>query len=249
MIGPGFSPMHFSEKDPTVRPSERPTAREIVLKMCKQQRLLRVLANGVGDSERPRRRRRQRRRRRHGKIGENAPWLQNIIITAAAAARRASRLAHDGGQAGGRAEREWSACFLAATEVVRKTQRNDEGAWHRAEREREREIMRLWTLLASRSAPPRRKTAAAAKKEKVSLSRRTRAPTASSLLLLLPSSLRSLRPSVRPSLVPRRRRHRKRRRSRLICPNGLCLRQREQDHKNSETARGRERASGSHSQT
>ena len=43
-------------------------------------------------------------------------------------------------------------------------------------------------------------------------------------------------------------RHRKRRRSRLICPNGLCLRPREQDHKNSETAqegereRGRERA-------
>lgn len=99
-----------------IRLSDQPTAREIALKMCKQQRLLRVLANGVGASERARdddvvvdgTAEGADRRRRHGKIGENAPWLQNIIITAAA------RWA---GEQAGRQDK----CLRAATKVVRKT--------------------------------------------------------------------------------------------------------------------------------
>ena len=227
MIGHGLSPMHFSERED---PNIRPTAREIVLKMCKQQRLLRVLANGAGDSARRRRvgrparsrtRRRQSRRRRHGKIGENAPWLQNIIITAAAGStdRRAGGPPRADGPERGRA------CSRAATEVARKTQRNDGRAWHSEERQREREIMRLWTLLERKSFP---------------LLRPHSPP-------LLPSS--PLLPSVRYHSVLSFGvgvgRHRKRRRSRLICPNGLCLRPREQDHKNSETAQEGERESGS----
>ena len=76
-----------------------------------------------------------RRRRRHGKIGENAPWLQNIIITAAAGstARRAGGPPRADGPERGRA------CSRAATEVARKTQRNDGRAWHSEERQRERE--------------------------------------------------------------------------------------------------------------
>ena len=147
--------MHFSERED---PNIRPTAREIVFKMCKQQRLLRVLANGAGDSARRRRvgrparsrtRRRRSRRRRHGKIGENAPWLQNIIITAAAGStdRRAGGPPRADGPERGRA------CSRAATEVARKTQRNDGQAWHIAGRETEREIMRLWTLLERKSFP------------------------------------------------------------------------------------------------
>ena len=166
-----------------------------------------------------------RRRRRHGKIGENAPWLQNIIITAAAGStdRRAGGPPRADGPERGRA------CSRAATEVARKTQRNDGRAWHSEEREteREREIMRLWTLLERKSFP---------------LLRPHSPP-------LLPSS--PLLPSVRYHSVLSfgvgvgRGRHRKRRRSRLICPNGLCLRPREQDHKNSETAQEGERESGS----
>ena len=228
MIGHGLSPMHFSERED---PNIRPTAREIVLKMCKQQRLLRVLANGAGDSARRRRvgrparsrtRRRRSRRRRHGKIGENAPWLQNIIITAAAGStdRRAGGPPRADGPERGRA------CSRAATEVARKTQRNDGRAWHSEERQRERDHAPLDIVGKKKFPPP-----------------------AASPPPLRPSS--PLLPSVRYHSVLSfgvgvgRGRHRKRRRSRLICPNGLCLRPREQDHKNSETAQEGEGESGS----
>ena len=161
-----------------------------------------------------------RRRRRHGKIGENAPWLQNIIITAAAGStdRRAGRPPRADGPERGRA------CSRAATEVARKTQRNDGQAWHSAggETERERDHAPLDIVGKKKFPPP-----------------------AASPPPLRPSS--PLLPSVRYHSVLSfgvgvgRGRHRKRRRSRLICPNGLCLRPREQDHKNSETAQEGER--------
>ena len=92
-----------------------------------------------------------RRRRRHGKIGENAPWLQNIIITAAAGStdRRAGGPPRADGPERGRA------CSRAATEVARKTQRNDGQAWHSAggETERERDHAPL-DIVGKKKFPP-----------------------------------------------------------------------------------------------
>ena len=95
--------------------------------------------------------------------------------------------------------------------------------------------MRLWTLLASRSA--RRRARRRCRQRR----RKKKFPS----LPLLPSSVlpapshSSLQPSPSLSLpLLSFGAHRKRRRTRLICPNGLCLRQREQDHKTSATAGG-----------
>ena len=132
---------------------------------------------------------------------------------------------------------------------VKRNEMTREHGTEQRERERERSCAfgHCWPAAVRRRGARRRRRRR--KKKFPSPAARAHRPPPPFSFCFRPPSGPSVRRSVRPSLVPRRRRHRKRRRSRLICPNGLCLRQREQDHKNSETARGRERASGSHSQT
>ena len=183
------------------------------MKMYKQQRLLRVLANGAGDSARRRRVGRRARTRRR-RTPAAATWENRRKCPVAAkynynGCGRPDRWAE--GRRGQTGREGGRACSRAATEVARKTQRNDGQAWHSVERGRERDHAPLDIVGKKKFPPP-----------------------AASPPPLFPSA--SVRYHSVLSFGVGVGRHRKRRRSRLICPNGLCLRQREQDHKTSETA-------------
>ena len=118
------------------------------MKMYKQQRLLRVLANGAGDSARRRRvGRPARSRTRRRRTPAAATWENRRKCPVAAkynynGCGRPDRWAE--GRRGQTGREGGRACSRAATEVARKTQRNDGQAWHSVERERSCAFGHCW---------------------------------------------------------------------------------------------------------